>query len=166
MEIQGVYHFNVNCSNLERSKAFYEMLGFKTIVNMDTSLDQESSDVIWSSVGLPKGTKCKGALMSLGDSPFAARLDLIQFEDTKPEQKPYPNLLNLGICRVALWTKDFKGDVERLKAAKVEFVGEPVDRDVFFSLKKRVRRVSMCAFKDPDGTIIELVHDMVTRKPE
>ena len=29
--IQAIYHINVNCSNLERSRAFYEMLGFRVV---------------------------------------------------------------------------------------------------------------------------------------
>jgi catechol 2,3-dioxygenase-like lactoylglutathione lyase family enzyme len=35
--IKPIFHVNINCSNLERSLEFYEMLGFK--VEIDLTLD-------------------------------------------------------------------------------------------------------------------------------
>lgn len=35
MNINGMAHVNINCSNLERSMAFYEALGFKMVWRVD-----------------------------------------------------------------------------------------------------------------------------------
>ncbi len=31
MHLTGIYHVNINCTNFERSLAFYKMLGFKEV---------------------------------------------------------------------------------------------------------------------------------------
>src|SRR5262245_63892893 len=33
MNITSIYHININCTNFERSFAFYKMLGFKEVVD-------------------------------------------------------------------------------------------------------------------------------------
>ena len=36
MAIKSIFHVNVNCSDLERSRAFYERLGFQTVNELPT----------------------------------------------------------------------------------------------------------------------------------
>ena len=141
--IEGIFHVNVNCSNLERSLAFYKMLGFRVVLDMPggggAKLDK--------GLGLVDG-RGRGALMVLGDDKRATRLDLIEWLNPKTEE-PYPHLAHMGICRMALRTPNVPKVYEELKAKGVEFFSEP---QVFEG------GVAFVCFKDPDGTIIELIN--------
>ena len=48
MAISGLVHVNINCSNYERSKAFYEVLGFKEFWPQD-----ELPELAYKAPGLP-----------------------------------------------------------------------------------------------------------------
>ena len=37
MAIKSIFHVNVNCSDLDRSKAFYERLGFQSTTELPTT---------------------------------------------------------------------------------------------------------------------------------
>jgi catechol 2,3-dioxygenase-like lactoylglutathione lyase family enzyme len=56
----------------------------------------------------------------------------------------------LGFSRLALRTKDLIPFYEKLKAAGVEFLSEPIEIDVVGA-----RRYVL--FRDPDGTLLELI---------
>lgn len=172
MQIKGVYHININCSDLERSMAFYEMLGYRVdFGNVDAQEADGSSsqkddglngdDVrqeMMRALGLPREATPRGVIMTLGDNPYTPRLDLICWNPrTQPPGKPYPHLENLGIARVCLWTDDWEGDLQRLRDNGVAFVANPTD----FILNGDPCRILV--FKDPDGTFIELV-DIVDEK--
>jgi glyoxylase I family protein len=140
----GIFHLNINCSNFERSLAFYQMLGFKVVADMG-----EGSDAtIAQGLGLPAG-RYRGVLMQIGAGERATLLDLIQWYEPAGSEKPYPALYHLGICRVALETPDVGKVYEQLKARGVEFLSEPK----FFS-----GGVSFVCCKDPDGTIVEFIN--------
>ena len=57
-----------------------------------------------------------------------------------------------GIARIALASSDLDGDMARLKAEGVEFISEPAT--VIWEDHPSSRFV---CFKDPDGTVLELV---------
>lgn len=142
--IEGIFHVNVNCSNLERSLAFYKMLGFRVVLDMPGA----GGAKLDKGLGLVDG-RGHGALMVLGDDQRATRLDLIEWLNPKTEGKPYPHLAHMGICRIALRTPNVPKVYEELKAQGVEFFSEP---QVFGG------GVAFVCFKDPDGTIIELIN--------
>ena len=142
--IEGIFHVNVNCSNLDRSLAFYKMLGFRVV----QELPNGGSAKLDRGLGL-SGGRGRGALMVIGDDKPATRLDLIEWVNPKTEGKPYPHLAHMGICRIALRTPNVPKVYEELKSKGVEFISEPQLFD---------RGVAFVCLKDPDGTILELIN--------
>jgi catechol 2,3-dioxygenase-like lactoylglutathione lyase family enzyme len=61
-------------------------------------------------------------------------------------------LYHLGLARIALRTDDLDSDVTFLKSQGVEFLSEPASVQLDGQAKTR-----FVCFKDPDGTILELV---------
>lgn len=145
MAIKDVFHVNVNCTDLDRSREFYEKVGFKVV----HELGEGGSKAMLRGLGLPEGSRAKAVLMMLEpDKPRGTRLDLIQWIDPPTKGKPAPDLAHAGAVRIALWTVGIDAEYERLAAQGVEFLSEPVPMG---------GGTSFCCFKDPDGTVIELI---------
>jgi catechol 2,3-dioxygenase-like lactoylglutathione lyase family enzyme len=146
MTITGLVHVNVNCSDFDRSRAFYELLGFEHMMAVPPTNTAE----VAAAVGMPP-YRVKGALLVLrtGSTPFV--LDLLEWQEPTDAAAPYPHLYHLGIGRIALSSDDLVGDMVRLQAAGVEFLSEPA------SVTLDDRTTTFVCFKDPDGTILELV---------
>src|SRR5215467_3651518 len=143
--IERIFHFNINCTDLNRSLAFYELLGFKVILDFREGMaSREMADAF----GL-KTANLKGVHLRLGDASNATRIDLLEFTDPAPSGQPYANLAQTGIARMCLKTTDIQRDYRELVAKGVKFLSEP----------KRLpgTAVSIVCFKDPDGTFVELL---------
>ena len=145
-------HINVNVSNLERSVAFYEKLGFELyrhgIPYLDLTMDTGVTalpDACAEALGLPEKTAGRACIMQLGSG--YPKLDLTEFETTKPE-KPLTNA-DVGIVRLCLATKNLQKLYARLIAEGVPFLSAPQP------CKNRMAHIATCA--DPDGTLIELI---------
>ena len=144
MAIKSIFHVNVNCTDFERSKAFYENLGFQVVMDLKEGGHPE----MLRGLALPSDGSGRAAIMMLNpDDTRQARLDLIQWSSPPTHGEPQDNLAHVGAARIALWTKDIDEEYERLKADGVEFLSEPVDMGT----------ARFCCFKDPDGTILELI---------
>jgi len=134
---------------MDRSIRFYQDLGF-TKVN-DFTLDDPN---VGDALGV-KAKKLRGVFMRLGNDANAPVLDLVQFIDPPTQGQPYPSLNNVGICRIAFTVDDIDRTYEDLKAKGIEFVAP---------LKKIVgpggARIGVVCFKDPDGTVLELMSGM------
>jgi catechol 2,3-dioxygenase-like lactoylglutathione lyase family enzyme len=145
MAIKDVFHVNVNCRDLEKSRAFYEKVGFKVVHELGVGGGRS----MLKGLGLPEGSQAKAVLMMLEpDKPRGTRLDLIEWITPPTQGSPAPDLTYAGAVRIALWTIGIDEEYERLKAAGVEFLSEPVGMP---------GGASFCCFKDPDGTILELI---------
>ena len=76
----------------------------------------------------------------------------MQFIDPPPQGTPYASLNNIGICRIAFAVDDIDATYAELTKMDVDFVAP---------LKKLEgpggAEVGVVCFKDPDGTILELV---------
>jgi catechol 2,3-dioxygenase-like lactoylglutathione lyase family enzyme len=147
MNITGMMHVNVNCSDYERSREFYEFLGFKVLWEVPTRNTPE----VAAAVGMPP-YKVRGALLHLAGSPTTPLIDLLEWKEPRDSETPYPHLYHLGIARIALLTSNMEADVQALKARGVELLSEPV----VLSPPDAPPARFVC-FKDPDGTISELV---------
>lgn len=143
--IERIFHFNINCTNLDKTLPFYELLGFKVILDFREGM---ASQEMAESFGL-ETADLKGVHLRLGDDSNATRIDLLEFKDPAPTGQPYPALNYTGIARMCLKTNNIQQDYENLKAKGVEFISEP----------KRLpgTEVTIVCFKDPDGTFIELL---------
>jgi catechol 2,3-dioxygenase-like lactoylglutathione lyase family enzyme len=134
---------------MERSIQFYQGLGFKKV--NDFTMDDPS---VGEALGL-KAKKLRGVFMRLGDDANAPVLDLVQFIDPPTQGQPYPTLNNVGICRIAFTVDDIDKTYEELKAKKVDFVAPLKKVDGPGGAK-----IGVVCFKDPDGTILELLSGM------
>ena len=82
-------------------------------------------------------------------------IDLIEWRTPRDLEPPFAQLNHLGIARLALSTSDMDADLAELRAAGVEIVGEPAT--VEWDDRPNSRFV---CFKDPDGTVLELLEDV------
>ncbi len=144
MAIKGIFHINVNCRSLARSQAFYESLGFSVVL----AIPEGGSAEMARGLGLPEGIKAQAAIMML-DPQHArgARIDLIEWKKPKTHGETPADLAHVGAVRIALWTKDIDAEYERLKALGIEFISDPV----------AMEGARWCCFRDPDGTVLELI---------
>jgi catechol 2,3-dioxygenase-like lactoylglutathione lyase family enzyme len=104
-----------------------------------------------AAVGMPPYF-VRGALLQLEGSPQSPLIDLLQWKEPHDTSPPYKHLYHLGIARIALLTSDLAADVQVLKSQGVEFISEPVLLAPSDSPPTR-----FVCFKDPDGTVLELV---------
>jgi catechol 2,3-dioxygenase-like lactoylglutathione lyase family enzyme len=143
--IQRIFHFNINSTNLDRAIEFYQLLGFKIILDFREGMaSQEMADAF-----AMKTANLKGVHLRMGDAPDATRIDLLEFTDPPPTGQPYPHLYHTGVARVCLKTTNIAQDYKDLSAKGVKFLSEPK--------KLPGTEVSIVCFKDPDGTFLELL---------
>jgi glyoxylase I family protein len=149
MAIAGMIHVNINCSDYDRSKAFYEVLGFKEVLRVP----ETNSEELAAAVGMPP-SRVRGALLELSgpEAKSGMIIDLLEWIEPKDEAPPYAHLYHYGIARIALQTTDLDADMAKLEDAGAAFLSEPVRMPPESGLPAR-----FVCFKDPDGTVLELV---------
>ena len=151
MNITGMVHVNINCSNFERSRQFYEALGFRLVWRVPPTNSRE----VATAVGMPPYT-VNGGLMALENAVHPVVIDLLEWQSPHDDAPPYPHLYHNGIARLALATSDMDADLATLASMGVELVGPPA-RVVVDGVPSGGR---FACFKDPDGTILELVETL------
>jgi catechol 2,3-dioxygenase-like lactoylglutathione lyase family enzyme len=143
-------HININVTDLDRSIAFYEMLGFEAYVPgipylglTQTMGEVEPSGV--TALGLPTGAKGRACIMQLGRG--YPKIDLTEL-DSDAQAAPLCNS-DTGIVRLCLATGDLVADYERLSALGVAFLSPPQTDS------RGLAQIAVCS--DPDGALIELI---------
>lgn len=154
----GWGHINVNVSDLDRSVAFYQKLGFEIFIPAIPylALDQSAgpqplSEAAAEALGVAKGTRGRACIMQLNDG--FPKLDLTEFSGGAPAA-PLQNA-DRGLVRICLVSEDLRRDVAKLKAQGVEFLSDPQPGH------QGLADVAVC--KDPDGTLIELLQVYLDR---
>jgi glyoxylase I family protein len=143
--IERIFHFNINTTDIERAVAFYQLFGFKIILDFrDGMASKEMADAFGMQTA-----NLKGVHLRIGDAADAPRIDLLQFTDPPPTGQPYPHLYHTGIARMCLHTTDIERDYRDLSAKGIKFLTEPK--------KLPGTSVSIVCCKDPDGTFVELL---------
>jgi len=150
MNIKGMVHANINCSDFERSREFYEKLGFEILL----VAPEDSTSETAGAMGMAE-YKIKAAIMVIRGTRPPVVIDLIEWQNPRDPEPPFAQLNHLGIARLALSTSNMDADLAELRAAGVELVGEPAT--VEWDDRPNSRFV---CFKDPDGTVLELVEDV------
>ncbi|BAZ70767.1 hypothetical protein NIES4106_55640 (plasmid) [Fischerella sp. NIES-4106] len=147
--IEGILHCNINCTDLDRSLDFYEMLGFRVVTDFREGM---SSTAMAEAFGLPSA-KLRGVHLVLENTPKATRIDLVEFLDPKTEGKPYSNLNHTGVARICLRTNNIYQVYEYLKAQRVTFLSHPQ--------KLPGTNATIVCFTDPDGNVLELLEGSI-----
>jgi len=146
--VSGMVHVNINVADFDRSRSFYEALGFKLVWRVPATNSVE----VAAAVGMPP-YRVKGGLMALEGAAHPLVLDLLEWETPKDTAPPYPHLYHYGLARLALSTTDMDADLATLVEMGVELVGPPAQVVV----NGQPSGGRFVCFKDPDGTILELV---------
>jgi catechol 2,3-dioxygenase-like lactoylglutathione lyase family enzyme len=135
--------FKVSCTNLGRSVAFYELLGYSK-AGEASAID---GDWIGDLYGV-HGAWPRVQMMTLGDDPRGVRLELLQWsrQGTRVEG---PNAVGAGA--IGLRTKDIRADLAILKEKGVVIVSEIVSR------VSSAGELLVVTLRDPDGLSIQLI---------
>ncbi|TML07272.1 MAG: VOC family protein [Actinobacteria bacterium] len=146
-----IYHVNVNCSDLERSLAFY-----------------------CDGIGLRKGTRTKpdapqpGAAFGLEQVQWDAWilhgdhgnegvvLDLLEWQVPRPQGQPRQRVTDAGFSRLSITVPDLDATYARLVEMHADCWSEPTALDLEVPTK-------MFIVSDPDGTQIELLEGTSVR---
>jgi catechol 2,3-dioxygenase-like lactoylglutathione lyase family enzyme len=144
--IRDIIHLNLNVTDIKRSIAFYEAIGFELLHVFG---DHEGSDV---EDGMAfQGGRCRGAVITLGDHPRCwTKIELIEWVDPKVEPAPARGPHAAGVSRIALRTKNLLEFVEELEAKGIEMETPPQEIDI-------VGAKRFALFRDPDGILLELI---------
>ena len=150
MAVRSIFHININCSDLERSIGFYERLGFHQSLRMDDY--ERDADASYEAIGVTGFLRHKGpVVMFIGDDLRQTRLDLMQWEQPTPPPRVRPVAQQVGVPRIAIWTKGVNDLYQEMSAEGYEFVSSP--RGPF---EDRAIKSLVCAV-DPDGLLVELI---------
>ncbi len=144
--LQSLFHCNINVTNLDVSLPFYEMLGFKVIVDFREGM---SSPELAKALGLSE-SKCRGVHLSADGDPSKTRIDLVEFEIPKTQGTPYKHLHHTGINRVSIRVDNLNALYHELISKGVKFISEPVTLP-------GTKGFTFVCFKDPDGTVLQFV---------
>lgn len=158
MQLTGIYHININCTNFERSLAFYKMPGFKEVIDFGNGGDLVLPN--GSGLKLPSPARGRAKLLQLGEDPRSCHIDLIEWLEPKTEGRPYERLNHAGVARVCFYTKNFWQDYEELKSKGIEFYSEPG-----IITYPGGQSLAVC-FEDPDGTVLQLLQFQKTATSE
>jgi catechol 2,3-dioxygenase-like lactoylglutathione lyase family enzyme len=152
-KVRSIFHININCSDLGKSIAFYEKLGFHR--SMDLEGFKGDADDSYETLGVSGRVEHKGpTVMFLGDDPRQTRLDLMQWIEPKPAPSQRLRPEQVGVPRICLWAKDLIGLYDELTAQGMKFLTAPAGPFPDRAIK------TIVALHDPDGLIIELMEFM------
>lgn len=151
-----IFHVNFNCSDLDRSRAFYLSIGFK-VINDFSGTGADGKRKSFSDIGLapvlnlPPGCDGRALLLALTDHPRTTRLDLIEWIRPRSEPAARGDLARIGFGRLCLKVKDCHALHARLLRDGRTVYSPPVLLDLGGS-----RQWVFCC-EDPDGIVIEFM---------
>jgi catechol 2,3-dioxygenase-like lactoylglutathione lyase family enzyme len=142
-----VFHVNVNCSDLARSRAFYaECCGLAEGARTAPEQTQDGA-----AFGLARARW--DAWILVGARGFdGGAVDLLEWQEPAPAGRPPRSLAEAGFQRIGVRVPDLDAAVERAAAHGGEAWGEPDAHTLPDGGQVRIAFVS-----DPDGVAIELV---------
>jgi glyoxylase I family protein len=139
-----IFHFNVNCSDLRRSLAFYQDL-----VGLVPATHTVPAPQPGEAFALP--TAQWDAWILTGARGYeGVVLDLLEWQTPPPTGHPYSSAAHLGFARLGVQVRDLDGLAARLGAAGVDCLGPPHPVELGGQV---VGRAFVAA--DPDGTLVE-----------
>ena len=156
VDVRNIICFTLNCSDLQRSLAFYvEELGASEFVRMNP--EQVEVHDFWGAMGYGGGVGYEAVMLRLGSQPTETYLELIQWERPGAGSALGPRDTGLGAFSIAV--DDADAAYAELTSRGAAVKGAPVTN--------RLGHLSLKAFLvlDPDGVGIELVNSAAPRTP-
>ena len=138
--IERIDHLNIVVSDLERTKEFFRLLGFREGI---------SSELDGNFLGKVTGISgVRGRFVSLRHPGSGVAIELLKFDESPLPEADIGRADRIGFRHLAFAVADIDETVNRLKASGVEFVG-PVQ-----TWEKTGKR--LVYFHGPDGILLEL----------
>lgn len=151
-DIQSVFHINVNCTDFDRSVAFYEVLGFEIVADFAAMGDPDFGTIGLAPVlRLPPDLDARAVLMMPKGRRDGTRLDLIEWRSPRVPAEARANLAQPGVGRICLRTLDAKALHARLVDA-----GHAPYSDAL-PIRMGGSELLVFCIEDPDGVVIELM---------
>ncbi|RIL03887.1 MAG: VOC family protein [Proteobacteria bacterium] len=137
----GLHHTALSTPDLERLAGFYrEHFGFA--VEFDFAWDESNAE--FRRTHAAPETKGRVVMLARG----ASRLELFEYEKPAPRPAGGPRRnADHGIAHLCFEVQQIESEYERLRAAGVAFLSEPVLQAT----------VKVCYGRDPDGNLFELL---------
>ena len=153
-----MFHININCTNLDRSLAFYKAIGFRVLNDFanDKGSCEHGLELGAQNANLPRilgvdpASLDRAVMLQLGDNPRATRLDLKEWRKPITAGRP-PGMTNTGMARLCFKVKDCLAAFRAVKSVDGECISEPL-LIPFAGTKQKV----FCCY-DPDRTILEFI---------
>lgn len=154
-DVPCFFHINVNCSDFERSLAFYRLIGFEIVLDFSASGGASFGDVgLGPVLRLPDDCDGRAAMLMLGGDQRGLRLDLIEWRSPREPALARRSLAQPGVGRICLRTLDAAAVHARLSGAGY----------VCYSAPKRIAlggsKIEVFCAEDPDGVVIEFMQFM------
>lgn len=144
--IERMYHTVINATDLDRTVAFYEALGFQVL---NDRRNVKWPDFVGRIFGLKKA-QGRGVLMNLPADPNGPMLDILEWVEPRVQAIPADGMTVPRI--IAFRVKNVHEAYQDLKARGVQLTGELVEPQ-----PRDLGVVGVFCARDPDGTLIELI---------
>lgn len=152
MPILNLVHINIHVADLERSIDFYGRMGWTVMFELSRHKPNFLEPMAVSPLNEHGGGMVKGAVLSLGDDPRqSTKLELIQFVDPVPGNRPFRPANQVGVHRIAMRVKDIDATVAELRQNGIIIPNEPRE------IKTMGGRQRFVLFPDPDENMLELI---------
>jgi catechol 2,3-dioxygenase-like lactoylglutathione lyase family enzyme len=143
--LERIFHLAINSTDLPRSVAFYEQLGFKQL--QERTVENEK---LREAFAVPS-EMCHFVHLRLGDEESATLLDIVEWgEPGTAAGSGTPQQNDRGLSRFAVLTDSTDRVYEALKADGAEFVTEPT------TVMTPEGGWRVCLVKDPDGVVVQV----------
>src|SRR5262245_10625997 len=143
--LNRIFHIAINSTDLERSVAFYERLGFQALSHREVH-----NDMVKQAFGVPTGD-LRFVHLRLGDDEQATLLDIVQWGgEGTAEGAGTPAPHARGITRFAVLTDDTDRVYRELSESGVEFATTPTT----VMTPDGGWKVALAV--DPDGVVIQV----------
>lgn len=139
-----IFHINANCSDLDRSLAFY-----RDLVGLTPSTHTVPEAQPGAAFGLE--TAQWDAWILTGARGYeGVVLDLLEWKTPRPTGHAYQHAAHLGLARLGFTSRDLDARHERLREGGADCFGSPHDIEINGAV---VARAFVAA--DPDGVLLE-----------
>ena len=150
-----ILHFNINVTDIEKSKAFYEKLGFVVVPGFGGTT--KNNDMANIYLGDDKETELEFVHMKIGEDKdgVETRIDIVQWKDPAPLGISKKDPTSLGIARFSLLTDEIFKAYELLKEEGVTFVVPENNGPMPFG-----EGIYLLPFYDPDGNMLQYLQGL------
>lgn len=151
-DVPSFFHINLNCADFDRSRRFYELIGFEMVLDFEARGDPAfGASGLGPVLRLPDDCDGKAGLFMLKGDTNGLRLDLIEWRNPDVPPAPRGNLARPGFGRICLRTTDADAVHARLTIAGYDPYTQPAALVIGGS------RLRVFCVEDPDGTVIEFM---------